>query len=396
MSASENNVIVEAVGLKKIFKDFWNRPKAVAVNGVDFEIRQGEVIGLLGPNGSGKSTTVKMFLGLLYPTSGKLTVFDKAPNDVRTKSRIGYLPEETYLYKYLTAAETLDFFGALFNQRRKERDRRTQKLLEMVGLGHSTDRPVGEFSKGMARRIGLAQSLINDPDLLILDEPTSGLDPIGCNDVKNLIRELARRKKTVILCSHLLADVEDVCDRVMVMYGGRIRAEGRLSDLLTVEDKTRITTPTLSADVLERVMAILNEAAGPESYTVDHPTINLESFFMDVVRLAQEASVDTSGVRESGAIASFLSEAEEKEKATQEVLEVLARPAEKPASAPPEEAEESVPEKEPDLDRLAELTESEAIEPKKPNHETPADNAEKSAEDKAEESSRIQDLLNRD
>jgi len=155
--------IVEAVGLVKEFKDFWNRPKAKAVNDIDFEVREGEVLGFLGPNGSGKSTTIKMLLGLLYPTGGRLTVFGKSPRDVETKRMIGYLPEETYLYKYLTAAETLDFFASLFNLSPEERRLRTEQLLDMVGLSHARNRQVGEFSKGMARRIGLAQAMINDP-----------------------------------------------------------------------------------------------------------------------------------------------------------------------------------------------------------------------------------------
>ena len=197
------NVVVEAAGLTKVFKDFWGRPKAHAVNGIDFTVKQGQVFGFLGPNGSGKSTTIKMILGLLYPTRGSLKVFGKDPQDVEIKSRIGYLPEETYLYKYLTAFETLEFFGALFGQPPEMRHERSKQLLEMVGLAHAYNRPVGEFSKGMARRIGLAQALVNDPDLVILDEPTSGLDPIGCREVKDIIRILASRGKTIILCSHL-------------------------------------------------------------------------------------------------------------------------------------------------------------------------------------------------
>ena len=186
--------VVEAVGLTKEFKDFWNRPKAKAVNDIDFEVREGEVLGLLGPNGSGKSTTVKMLLGLLYPTAGRLTVFGRSPRDVDTKKMIGYLPEETYLYKYLTAAETLDFFASLFNLSAEERRLRTEQLLDMVGLSHARNRQVGEFSKGMARRIGLAQAMINDPAFLILDEPPP-----------DSIRSAARRSRTSSACSRSAA-----------------------------------------------------------------------------------------------------------------------------------------------------------------------------------------------
>ena len=193
----EKETVVSVQGLVKVFKDFWGRPKAHAVNNVSFQVRKGEVFGLLGPNGSGKSTTVKLLLGLLNPTRGHIEVFGRSTRHVATKRRIGYLPEESYLYRYLNSGETLDFFGSLFNLPPDERKQRTEQLLEMVGLDKVRRRTVGEFSKGMQRRIGLAQALINDPDLIILDEPTSGLDPIGCREVKDLIVELARRGKTV-------------------------------------------------------------------------------------------------------------------------------------------------------------------------------------------------------
>ena len=311
--AMETPPVVSAVGLLKIFHDFWNRPKAKAVNDVDFEVRQGEVIGLLGPNGSGKSTTVKMLLGLLYPTGGRLTVFGKSPRDVSIKNEIGYLPEETYLYKYLTAFETLDFFASLFNLSKIERQKRCDQLLDMVGLSHARNRPVGEFSKGMARRIGLAQAMINDPSLLILDEPTSGLDPLGCREVKDLIRTLKQRGTTVIVTSHLLSDVEDVCDRVIILYGGKIRAQGTLSDLLRIEKKDTITVPSLPPEVMERVLAILRENLNGEEFQLDHPRMSLEEFFLDVVNKARVEHVETSGARSGGKIAEYLAAPETKE-----------------------------------------------------------------------------------
>src|SRR5208283_4885954 len=250
-------VVVSVRGLTKVFKDFWNRPKARAVDNVDFDVRRGEVFGLLGPNGSGKSTTVKLMLGLLHPTRGQ------------TKSRIGYLPEESYLYRYLNSRETLDFFGNLFQLDSSERDSRIEQLLEMVGLSQVRMRSVGEFSKGMQRRIGLAQALINDPDLVILDEPTSGLDPIGCREVKDLIVALARRGKTVILSSHLLADVEDVCDRVVIYYGGKVQAAGTLKELLAEPDTLRITTPVLPRETLERVLEIIRKDVSTGEVRVD-------------------------------------------------------------------------------------------------------------------------------
>ena len=340
-----SDLVVSAVGLVKEFRDFWNRPKAKAVNDLDFEVREGEVLGLLGPNGSGKSTTVKMLLGLLYPTAGRLTVFGKSPRDVDTKRLIGYLPEESYLYKYLTAYETLDFFGSLFNLSALERRKRAEQLLEMVGLSHAKNRPVGEFSKGMTRRIGLAQAMINDPALLILDEPTSGLDPLGCREVKDLIHLFKKRGKTVIVTSHLLSDIEDVCDRVIILYGGQIRAQGTLNELLTISGTDRITTPQLKPEIMEKVLAILRSQLTEEEFRIDHPRMSLEEFFLDVVNRAQAESVETYGARSGGQIANYLSggaESEEELKAKQELLDSLTRkeepaPAEKPAEEKPAE-----------------------------------------------------------
>jgi ABC-2 type transport system ATP-binding protein len=310
--SDEKPPIVKSVGLTKVFRDFWNRPKARAVNDIDFEVREGEVLGLLGPNGSGKSTTVKMILGLLYPSAGALTVFGSSPQAVEIKKNIGYLPEESYLYKHLTAMETLDFFGSLFNLSKNERKQRSEQLLDMVGLSHVRRRPVGEFSKGMARRIGLAQAMINDPDFLILDEPTSGLDPIGCKEVKDLILTLKRRGKTVLITSHLLSDVEDICDRAIILYGGKIRAEGSLNKLLLDTDASRITMPLLKPEVTAKVIKLLRQNLEGEDFTIDHPRRTLEEFFLNVIDQAKADSVETSGVTSGGQIASFLSEDEVK------------------------------------------------------------------------------------
>lgn len=309
MAKENNQPVVSAIGLTKIFRDFWGRPKAKAVMDIDFNVYPGEVIGLLGPNGSGKSTTVKMLLGLLYPTGGTLSVLGRSPRAVETKLEIGYLPEESYLYKYLTASETLDFFGALFGLSAAERKLRTEQLLEMVGMSHARRRRVGEFSKGMARRIGLAQAMINDPALLILDEPTSGLDPLGCKEVKDLILHLKKRGKTVIVTSHMLSDVEDICDRVMIMYGGKIRAEGTLNELLTITDASRITTPVLSPEITAKVLKILRENFGAEEdFQVDHPRKSLEEFFLEVIDKARRDSVETAGVVSGGTIAQYLND----------------------------------------------------------------------------------------
>jgi ABC-2 type transport system ATP-binding protein len=366
MSASTDEVIIKATGLTKVFKDFWGRPRARAVDNVDFEVRRGEVFGLLGPNGSGKSTTIKMFLGLLYPTKGHLTVFGASPRDVKTKARIGYLPEESYLYRYLSPGETLDFFGNLFALDSGDRLKRTEQLIEMVGLNQARTRTVGEFSKGMQRRIGLAQALINDPDLVILDEPTAGLDPIGCREVKDLILALAKRGKTVILSSHLLSDVEDVCDRAVIYFGGRIQAQGTLQELLSERDQVRLTAPALSRDALDRVLQIIRADTGAE-VRVDHPTQNLESYFLGVVERAR-AQAETSGATSGNQVAEFIrGGAEAGTSQSERVLERLT----KAAGAPPSPAAE-VKAHEPSVDtaKLDALTKHEpAAEPAVP---TPA------------------------
>jgi ABC-2 type transport system ATP-binding protein len=276
----------------------------------------------------------------LYPTKGHIEVFGHSPRHVQTKSRIGYLPEESYLYRYLNSRETLDFFGNLFHLPKGERHSRTEQLLEMVGLGKVQTRVVGEFSKGMQRRIGLAQALINDPDLVILDEPTSGLDPIGCREVKDLILALARRGKTVILSSHLLADVEDVCDRVVIYYGGKIQAMGALKELLAKPDTLRITTPVLPRETLERVLEIIRRDAATDAVRVDNPTQNLESYFLDVVQRARQAAAETSGAISGARVAAYLQAGGgEAPPVAEKILERLAlpetaRPAALPQSAP--------------------------------------------------------------
>jgi ABC-2 type transport system ATP-binding protein len=319
------DVVVAVRGLTKTFKDFWGRPKARAVDNVDFEVRRGEVFGLLGPNGSGKSTTVKMLLGLLNPSKGHIEVFGHSPRHVATKSRIGYLPEESYLYRYLNSYETLDFFGNLFSLPAKERKQRADQLLDMVGLTQTRTRAVGEFSKGMQRRIGLAQALINDPDLVILDEPTAGLDPIGCREVKDLIIALARRGKTVILSSHLLSDVEDVCDRVVIYYGGKIQAMGTLKDLLAKPDAVRITMPPLPRETMEKVLTLIRKDVAEDKVRIDTPTQNLESYFLDVVQRARQ-SAETSGATSGNKVAAYLRGDIEDKPSTEKVLERLTLP----------------------------------------------------------------------
>tara|TARA_B100000674_G_C37945640_1_gene964818 strand:+ start:819 stop:2039 length:1221 start_codon:yes stop_codon:yes gene_type:complete len=360
---SQEDVVISVQGLTKVFKDFWGRPKAKAVNNVDFEIKRGEVFGLLGPNGSGKSTTIKMLLGLLYPTRGHIEVFGHSPRHVATKSRIGYLPEESYLYRYLNSQETLDFFGNLFNLNSVERRKRADQLIEMVGLNNARNRQVGEFSKGMQRRIGLAQALINDPDLVILDEPTAGLDPIGCREIKDLIVALARRGKTVILSSHLLSDVEDVCDRVVIYYGGRIQAKGTLQELLTTPDVTRITTPVLSKETMSRVLEIIRSEVREETVSVDNPTQNLESYFLGVVERARSEETTTSGAL-AGGVADYLKvDGEDVHSSSDKILNRLTKSEDKlsPSQPPKEVSTVSI-----DHNKLSNLTQNKPSELSEP------------------------------
>lgn len=298
--------VIRCIGLTKIFKDFWMRNRVRAVDNISINVQRGELFGLLGPNGSGKSTTIKMILGLLHPTSGRISVLGKRPEDVAIKKMIGYLPEESYLYRFLNARETLDYYARLFFQNRLQRKRRVDMLLEMVGLEAVQRRPVGEYSKGMQRRIGLAQALINDPHLLILDEPTTGLDPIGTRQIKDLLLELKSRGKTILLCSHLLSDVEDVCDRVSIMYGGKVRQEGTVDELLTKQEATTLEVPGLDDQTIEEIRKVL-AAKGYDISRVDHPRQKLESLFLDIVHQAQTEGVETSGARAGGRIAEFLS-----------------------------------------------------------------------------------------
>jgi len=351
MSVTENVVVVRS--LLKVFKDIWGRPKARAVDGADFEIRRGEVFGLLGPNGSGKSTTIKILLGLLYPTSGYVEVLGRSPRDIVTKERIGYLPEESYLYRYLTAAETLNFYGHVFALGKDDRRLRTEQLLEMVGLKGVGTRQVGEFSKGMQRRLGLAQALINDPELIILDEPTAGLDPVGCREVKDVIQSLARRGKTVILSSHLLADVEDVCDRVVIYYGGKIQSAGPLRELLAKPDSLRFTTPALSRSLVEEVLAVMRREAAPDTVRVETPTQNLESYFLGVVSRARAAAQTTSGATAGNRVAEYL-RPDPDTAAASKVLERLTQSPPVASSAAP--ASQPI---QPDEQRLAALTQPE-------------------------------------
>ncbi len=287
---SENdmsNAVIEIRNLSKIYRDFWGRKKVQAVKSLSLDVMKGEVFGLLGPNGSGKTTTMKMLLGLLFPTSGEMTILGKPASDVSKNERIGYLPEESYLYRFLNADETLDFYGRLFNMTAADRARRSDELIEMVGLGKARRRQLKEYSKGMTRRIGLAQALINDPDLVLLDEPTSGLDPIGTREMKDLIHQLKAQGKTVVMCSHQLADVQDVCDRIAVLFQGELKVLGRVDELLELRNEMQIRTTNLSDEAMADVRKVL-EKHNVKDVEFSRPKADLEQLFLRTVRESGE------------------------------------------------------------------------------------------------------------
>ena len=284
---SQSETVIEIRNLSKVYRDFWGRPKVRALNALSLDIKKGEVFGLLGPNGSGKTTTLKLLLGLLFPTEGEVKVLGKSAADVSKNERIAYLPEESYLYRFLNAYETLDFYGRLFDMTAAQRKERSEKLLDLVKLApQSRRRQLKEYSKGMQRRIGVAQALINDPDLVMLDEPTSGLDPLGNRDMKDLILDLKAQGKTVLMCSHLLADVQDVCDRIAILYGGELKVMGRVDELLTAQDKTQIRSSKLSDAALKEVQEVLKRHDA--DFTVDQPTASLEDLFLKTVQESRE------------------------------------------------------------------------------------------------------------
>jgi ABC-2 type transport system ATP-binding protein len=277
-----DDIVIETRNLTKVYRDFWGRQKVRALKALDLQIRKGEIFGLLGPNGSGKTTTIKLLLGLLFPTSGQALVFGRDATDVTKNERIGYLPEESYLYRFLNAEETLDFYGRLFNMSASVRRHRAARLIKLVGLSSAKRRQLKEYSKGMTRRIGLAQALINDPELILLDEPTTGLDPIGTRAMKDLILELREQGKTVLMCSHLLADVQDVCDRIGILHQGELKELGRVDSLLKVREVTEFRVQGLNHAAREEIKDVIQRHGG-ELIFDGNPTTTLEELFLKII-----------------------------------------------------------------------------------------------------------------
>lgn len=279
---------VEIEHLTKVFRIPMRRERVVAVRDLSLRVEAGEVYGLLGPNGSGKSTTLKILLGLVSATRGRTRVFGEDSGLVRSRKDVGFLPENPYFYKFLTGAETVRFFGKLSGLDGRKLEARVGEMLELVGLTEAAGRRVGSYSKGMLQRIGLAQALVQDPGLLVLDEPTAGVDPVGSREIRDLILAMKARGKTILLCSHLLSQVQEICDRVGILARGELVREGRVEDLLAVRDRTEIVLEQTSPEKL----VALREAAKGLGLTVvstGRPQTTLENLFLDSIEPGQSA-----------------------------------------------------------------------------------------------------------
>ena len=275
---------VEIKNLVKDFKTSFRRKPLRAVNDVTIRIAPGEVYGLIGPNGSGKSTTMKALLGLVAPTSGQCAIFGKDSLKVDSRNDVGFLPENPYFYKHLSGRETLRFYGKLCGLRGAELDGRVKELLALVELEDAKDRRIDGYSKGMLQRIGLAQALVQEPRLVILDEPTAGVDPVGSRQIRDLIMKLRERGITVFLCSHLLEQVQEVCDHVGIIFQGKLIKEGRLEDLIAIEDQTEIVLRDADPELLAGIEALVKNSAGTSIVRTGKPRTTLERLFLREIR----------------------------------------------------------------------------------------------------------------
>ncbi len=280
---------MDAIRTEQLTKKYdlgWRKGKLLALEKLNLHVREGEVYGLLGPNGSGKSTTLKLVLDLVVPTEGNAWIFDVPCSKVVSRLHVGFLPENPYFYRYLTGTETLEFYGKLCGMRGAALNKRIGELLDLVGLGRARGRRLAGYSKGMLQRIGLAQALIHDPKLLLLDEPTAGVDPIGSKDIRDLILRLKGMGKTVLLSSHLLAQVQDVCDRIGVLNRGQMILEGDVQTLISDQKRLSITVQDLPEAARARVEEAVR-AAGASIVSVGHPQTTLEALFLEALRKDQ-------------------------------------------------------------------------------------------------------------
>ncbi len=277
-----------AITIENLTKEFQSpsildRSKVVAVKNLSFTVEAGTVYGLLGPNGSGKSTTMKIVLGLVTPTSGRTLIFGKDSRDVESRESVGLLPENPYFYKFLTGEETLHFYGKLCGMGGRMLRERAKELLALVGLEDAARRRVGGYSKGMLQRIGLAQAMVQDPRLLVLDEPTAGVDPAGSRQICDLILKLKERGVTVLLCSHLLSMVQEICDRLGIMHRGELLREGRLDDLISIENQTELVLENAPPQLLAEIRAKV-QSSGAKLIAEQKPQQNLERYFLEVTK----------------------------------------------------------------------------------------------------------------
>jgi ABC-2 type transport system ATP-binding protein len=267
-------------GLTKLFPVPFHRQSIVAVRDLDLCVGRGEVYGLLGPNGSGKSTTLKIILGLVSPTRGRTEIFGCNSRLVESREAVGFLPENPYFYKYLTGQETLRFFGRLCGLKGVQLRNRINELLELVGLTKAAKRRLGTYSKGMLQRIGLAQALIHDPKLVVLDEPTAGVDPAGSREIRDLILDLKKRGITVLLSSHLLAQAQEICDRVGILADGMLVREGHLQELIAIENQTELVLADASSQLINEIEALIKRSDG-KLVERRKSTTTLERLFLD-------------------------------------------------------------------------------------------------------------------
>jgi ABC-2 type transport system ATP-binding protein len=286
-SAAKAGPAVALTGVTKVFPLPFQRRSVVAVRDLDLEVAPGQIYGLLGPNGSGKSTTLKIILGLAAPTRGRAEIFGRASDEVASRESVGFLPENPYFYKFLTGEETLKFYGKLCGLRGANLKRRVDEMLSLVGLTSARKRRLAGYSKGMLQRIGLAQALIHEPALLVLDEPTAGVDPAGARDIRDLILDLKRRGITVLLSSHLLGQVQEICDRVGILANGRLVREGPLRDLLGIENQTQLILQNASPEFLAELEAHASRC-GARVIERGRPLSSLEQLFLEATEMQEQ------------------------------------------------------------------------------------------------------------
>ena len=267
--------------LTKLYPIPFKREKVTAVKDLSLTVEPGQVYGLLGPNGSGKSTTMKIVLGLVSPSSGRTEIFGRDSTTVESREDVGFLPENPYFYKFLTGAETMAFFGKLCGLRGARLRERTKELLALVGLENAADRRLGGYSKGMLQRIGLAQAMVQEPRLLVLDEPTAGVDPAGSREIRDLILDFKKRGITVLLCSHLLGQVQEICDRIGILHQGVLVREGRLGDLISIENQTELILENATPELLAEIQAAVGRSNG-RVVEQRQPQTTLERYFLEV------------------------------------------------------------------------------------------------------------------